>query len=167
MRRIAVHEMIILAILADIIFVSKYALASIPNVELVTFFIILFTLLFGKHVMYAVIVYVFLEICTYGLGFWVVGYIILWPGLVVVTFLLRTPLEKSNSKRAILAGIFGFGFDLVYAVIIGMLTGLKSGVTYFISGLGFSTVHMISNYLVMQILGNKMYKIIKKIKIVI
>lgn len=115
--------------------------------------------------MYAVIVYVFLEICTYGLGFWVVGYIILWPGLVVVTFLLRTPLEKSNSKRAILAGIFGF--DLVYAVIIGMLTGLKSGVTYFISGLGFSTVHMISNYLVMQILGNKMYKIIKKIKIVI
>ncbi|SET14594.1 hypothetical protein [[Clostridium] polysaccharolyticum] len=162
MKRVNVQKMIILAVLADIIFVCKYMLASMPNVELVTFLVILSTLLLGKHVVYTVILYVFLEICTYGLGFWTVGYAVLWPGLVVITCLFRTQLENSNSKRAILAGIFGFAFDLVYAVVISLLTGLRSGIAYFISGLGFSAVHMISNYLIMWILGNTIYNAMKK-----
>ena len=55
--------------------VSKLALAALPNIELVSFWIILFTLSMGYRTLYAVYAFVLLEGILYGVHFWWVAYL--------------------------------------------------------------------------------------------
>lgn len=55
-----------LGLMVAILEVSKLALASLPNIELVSFWIILFTLTIGYRALYAVYGFVLLEGILYG-----------------------------------------------------------------------------------------------------
>lgn len=162
MRKITIKETVILTIFSVIIFICKISFAALPNIELVTFFLIIFTALLGLKIIYTSIIYVLLEIMYYGLGIWTVGYIFLWPFLVLLVCLFRRRMKESNFYRSLLSGMFGFGFDIFYAVMTGLLSGFGSGVIYFLSGIVFSTVHMVSNYFIMLLLGEQVYQLVKR-----
>lgn len=162
-KKINIKELILLSFSAVIIFICKLFFATIPNIEPVTLLLIILTCILGKKAFYIAIVYVMLEIMIYGLGFWVWGYLFLWPFLVCLTALLRREIKNKNLYRAVLAAFFGLFFDLFYALIIGLLSGLWVGVTYYASGIVFSTVHMIGNYFLMMILGERLYQFIDKL----
>ena len=154
------YEIVILSILAVIIFVCKLALASLPNIETSAFFIIIFTCVLGKKMFYTIAVYVLLEVLIFGIGFWTIGYLVLWPLLVFITLLLRGKMRKSNLFRSVVSGLFGFCFDMFYALIIMAMSGFWAGVIYFVSGSVFSVMHMVGNYFIMMLLGNKMLGLI-------
>jgi energy-coupling factor transport system substrate-specific component len=164
-KRLTVKEMLLFTMCAVIVFACKTALAALPNIELVTFLLIIFSSVIGIRTIYIVFVYVMLEIILYGMGFWVCGYLFLWPFLVCLTVLLKEKIKKSNLLRAVISAIFGFCFDLFYALIICLISGFWTGVTYFIGGIVFSTVHMISNYFIMLLLGEKLYLLFSKMYI--
>ena len=66
------RDLCLMAVLGVVMFVSQVALAFLPNIELVSLFVILFTLVFRKRVVGALGVFILLEGLVYGFGFW-------WP----------------------------------------------------------------------------------------
>ena len=63
------RDITIMALMVAIIEVSKVALAQIPNVELTSFWIIMFTLYFGPRIFYVIPVFILIEGLMYGFGF--------------------------------------------------------------------------------------------------
>ena len=82
-------DITLIALMVAIIEVCKIALAQIPNVELTSFWIILFTLYFGKRIFYVIPVFILVEGAIFGFGIWWVMYLYAWPLLAIVTLLLR------------------------------------------------------------------------------
>ena len=50
MSRIHVHELLLMGILTALLFIGQVFLAFLPNIEIVSFLIILYTLVFGRKV---------------------------------------------------------------------------------------------------------------------
>lgn len=65
-EHLTARELCILALIGALIFASKFALASIPNVNLNTLLIILCAVFFGWKTLYAVGIYVLLEGLIFG-----------------------------------------------------------------------------------------------------
>ncbi len=69
--------------------VAKFALSFLPNVELVTLLIMLYTLYFGRKIIYVIPVFVLIEGIVWGFGIWWIMYLYLWPLLALITYLFR------------------------------------------------------------------------------
>ena len=87
------RELCALALCTALLGAVKKALGAIPNVEGVTFLIILFTLFFGWKTVFPVIIYIFEEGLYWGFGFWFPFYCIVWPLLVVLVLLFKKLLK--------------------------------------------------------------------------
>lgn len=87
--KVTVRDIALIGMMIAIIEVSKRALDFLPNVELVTFWIIMFTLFLGKKAMYGVFGFVLIEGMIYGIHVWWIMYLYIWPALVVITLLFR------------------------------------------------------------------------------
>ena len=87
--KISVYDIVVIGMMVAALESAKLALSFLPNIELVTLLIILFTLTVGKKIYYAVFAFVVLEGLLYGFGIWWVMYLYMWPLLAWVTWLLR------------------------------------------------------------------------------
>lgn len=68
--RLTTGELVRDALLSAILFISQVSLAWISNVELVSLLLILYTLVFKKHVWLILYVFIALEGLVYGFGLW-------------------------------------------------------------------------------------------------
>lgn len=64
-----------IALLSAILYVSKVALEFLPNVEIVTLLIIIYSLVFGKESILIVTVFNFFELIQWGFGTWWISYL--------------------------------------------------------------------------------------------
>ena len=110
-RRIA-----LVGIMAATVECGKLALASIPNVEVVTLLLGLYSYVFGWLGICSAIVFVCIEPLIWGVGTWVVSYFIYWP-LLALTFMILGRMRLRN--RFALAGI-----AVALTVFFGVLTSL-------------------------------------------
>ena len=76
-------------ILAALLFAAQAALAFLPNIELVSLLVILYTLFLGKRVVPVLLVFALLEGLLYGFGLWWVSYLYVWPLLAGLAALLK------------------------------------------------------------------------------
>ena len=83
-----------IALLSAILYVSKVALEFLPNVEIVTLLIIIYSLVFGKESILIVTVFNFFELIQWGFGIWWISYLYVWPLLCVITLLLKKILKE-------------------------------------------------------------------------
>ena len=72
-----------------IIETCKMAMAVLPNIELTSFWIIMFTLYFGWRIIYAIPVFILIEGAIWGIGPWWIMYLYAWPLLAAITWFLR------------------------------------------------------------------------------
>lgn len=140
-------DITLVAILSASLTAGKMVLSAIPNVEIVTFLFIVYTVLFGrKRALMASIVFVTTEVFLYGFGTWLLGYYIMWPVLIILTDLLAKRF-KSEYVFAGLSGLFGLFFGLFFAVFESIFYGVAYGITYWISGIPFDIMHGFSNFI--------------------
>ena len=92
--RISVYDIVIIGMMTAALESAKMALSFVPNVELVTLLIILFTLVIGKRVYYAIAAFVLVEGILYGFGIWWIMYVYMWPMLAFVTWILRKQKDR-------------------------------------------------------------------------
>lgn len=164
-NRFTAGDIAYIGMMLAVIEVCKLALSSVPNIELTSFWLIMFTLCFGKRIVVLVPAFIILEGAIYGMNLWWIMYIYVWPLLVIVTWLFR----RMNSALfyAILSGIFGlsFGFlcSLPYFFVElpsgGFQTAVKTVYAYWITGLPWDAVHGLGNFVIMLIL----YKPIRRV----
>ena len=141
----------------------KFALSGIPNVELTSFWLIIFTLLFGWKIVAVIPAFILIEGAIYGVNLWWFMYLYAWPLLVGITWLFRK--VDSPLFWAIVSGIFGLCFGALCAIpyfIIGESTGglsvgIRSAFAWWVTGIPWDIVHCAGNFILMLVL----YKPIK------
>lgn len=157
-------DLTLIAILSASLTAGKIALSVVPNVEIVTFLLMSFTVLFGmKRALLASIVFVTTEVFLYGFGTWILGYYILWPMLILITYMV-SKMTKSEYAYAGVAAGFGYGFGLFFALFESIFYGISYAIPYWISGIPFDIVHGTSNFVIVLILFKPVTQNIQKIK---
>ncbi len=153
-----VRSMTAMALMGALMVVLQVVRRFLPNIEPVSFLIILSSLAFGWQTMWAVAIFVIAEGMLYGfLPSWWVGYVIIWPGLCALTIAFNRVLENNNLRRAIFSGAFGLCFGLLYAIGNIPFMGLYGALGYWVAGFPFDALHMIGNYFIMLLLGNRVF----------
>jgi energy-coupling factor transport system substrate-specific component len=159
------HYIATIGVLVALIEACKLAMAHIPNVELTSFWLIIFTVFFGRKAMIAVPIFTLLEGAIYGFGLWWVMYLYTWPALVLVAYMMR----KSTSALpfALLSGIFGLSFGFLCAipyVFVGSPTpGLAYAFGYWVAGIPFDLTHGVANFVLMLVLYRPVTSVMEKV----
>ena len=90
------YELILMGMLTGILFMGQVLLAFLPNVEIVTFLILLYTLVFGRKVFIMIYTFVLLEGIFYGFGLWWINYLYIWSLLALIVLPSVTGLPGSH-----------------------------------------------------------------------
>lgn len=133
------------AFLAAVLTASKYALDALPNIELVSLLVILYTLEFPRLAAPAVFTYVFLYGLLNGFGVWWFPQLYVWAVLMLLARLLRA--YDAVLVWALLSGVFGLCYGALYAVSYAVLNGPAAGLAWWVTGIPFDLLHGAGNFL--------------------
>lgn len=161
MRKYRTSRLVFSGILAAVLFVSQVALSFLPNIEIVSFFIILYTMILGKKVFPIIYVFVLLEGIFYGFGIWWINYLYIWSVLACIVLIFRK--QKSFVFWSIISGFFGLAFGLLCSAAYLFAGGVNAALSYWISGIPFDIVHCIGNVCVCLVLFKPMYFVLNKL----
>ena len=149
---------------------GKLALAVFPNIEVVMLLCALYGYVFGFYGVAAAAVFVCIEPLIYGIGSWMLTYFLFWPGVALIFMLFA----KMNVKKRMIFTLVAIGLSIAFGMLsalidIAFMTGVNSYyfsnvIIYYIRGLGFDTVHVISNGIVFITLFPFLQKKLDQIK---
>lgn len=153
---------------------AKVVLMALPNIEVVTLLIAVFSFVFGWQGVLATVIFVAVEPLIWGFGTWVISYFIYWP-LVAVVFLL---LGRVRFKRRAVKVVVATAAALLLTLFFGVLTsfvdvGLFSGrfdnlfarfAVYYARGVVFYALQLATNAVVFPILFHPMTTKLYKMK---
>ena len=168
--KVSIKDITLAGMMVALIEVCKYALISFPNVELTTFWVIMFTLFFGYRVWFVVFTFILIEACMFGFHNWVIMYLYMWPSLVILTRFFQKRNE-SVWQWAILSSAYGFLFGFFCAIPYvvtgwingGFTAGLSAGFTWWVSGIPYDLIHGTANFILMMILFVPVKKVMQKV----
>ena len=159
--KLSAKEICALSIIGALVFASKLALASLPNIHINCVLIILTAVFFSWKALYSVFVYIMLEGLVFGFGIWWLSYLYIWPLFTAAAVMLRK--NDSAAIWAVLAGIFGLCFGALCSVPYLFTGGAEMALSYWVSGIPFDLLHCAGNFITTLILYKPLYKTIKKI----
>ena len=165
--KITVFDIALVALMVAILEVFKFAMVGLPNIELTSFWLILFSKNFGKKVYFVVPVFVLIEGVIFGFNLWWISYLYTWPLLVLVTRIL-----KENDSKIIWASVsafFGLCFGALCAVpYIFTGTDIRSGLTlafnWWVAGIPWDIAHCIGNFVLMLLLYEPLGRVMKNLQ---
>ncbi len=172
-RQRASRRVVLVGIMAATVECGKLALAFVPNVEIVTLFLALFSYAFGGLGLAAALIFVCIEPLIWGFGTWVVSYFIYWPLVSIVFFVLGRIKLKNRLAVTLIVAVLTFLFGVLSSLIdIGLLSGFFENfferfLVYYARGLVFYVVHIVSNIIMFFFLFNFLLVKLDKIKSVI
>lgn len=162
-RGLSAKDITLIAMAVAVIEAAKMALAHIPNVELTSFLIIIFTLILGKKILLAMPAFILIEGAMYGFGIWWFMYAYTWPLLAVLALIFRK--MDSAVLWAVLSGAFGLLFGLSCSLSYIFVGGFKMAFTWWVGGIPWDIVHGISNFFIMLVLYHPVMKVVKRLKL--
>ena len=144
--------------LAAVLFALQIALSHLPNIEMVSLMVIVYTLVFGKRVLHILSVFTILEGMFYGFGVWWISYLYIWPLLAGAAAVLKK-FHAPDWAYGILSCFFGFSFGFLCSLpyISG---GIGALFAWWISGIPFDVVHGISNLVINLVLFKPIRRIL-------
>lgn len=149
-KNLSVRQLTLFALLGAMMFAGKMAMASLPNIEPVSLVVLLLAVCFGWKGLYAVAVYVLLEILVWGFHLWSVSYLYVWPLLFAVARWLRK--MESPLEWAMLSGLFGISFGALCALPYWVTGGWGAAVSWWIAGIPWDLTHGAGNFVMALVL---------------
>ena len=167
---LAIKDITLIGMMVAVIEVCKVARAWAPNIELTTFLLIMFTLFFGRKILFVVPVFILIEGTMYGIHLWWIMYLYAWPLLVLLTWIFRR--QQSVWFWSVLSAAFGlaFGFLCSFPYVAigtvdgGIRNGLYAGFTWWVAGIPFDIIHGVANFIIMLVLYHPVRLILKQAK---
>lgn len=157
-----VTQMCAYALFAALTVVSKEILAFLPNVELVSFLLMMYGLYFSiSGTLTISVLFCFIQMILYGIGIWTPMYFIVWPLFALLAHVLKKQLN-TYQRCAIFSGMFGLIFGFLFSIPYFMIS-IHTGWIYFIKGIPFDLVHGVANYLIMVVLFDSISPVFKRI----
>ena len=149
------------ALLGAITFVTKMALAPLPNIEPVSLMIMLYAVILGKRCFFPVLVYIGLEWLVWGFGLWTANYLYIWPLLAGIAYLFRG--MEAPLGWAVLSGAFGLCFGALCAPVYAIAGGWAYGLSWWVAGIPFDLLHCAGNFAIALVLFNPLRRLLKKL----
>ena len=154
-RPSAARDVATAALMAAVIEACKLLMQGLPNIEMTSFLVILFTLRLGRPALYAIPVFVIIEGLLYGFGLWWIMYLYAWPLLALITRALSH--ADSAFFWAVVSGAFGLLFGLLCAVPYffigfaggGAMQGLRQLFAWWVAGIPYDLIHGAGNFVLM------------------
>jgi energy-coupling factor transport system substrate-specific component len=156
-----IKDIVLIGMMSAIMVAVQVVLGFLPNIELVSLLIILYTFIFGRKAIYIIYVFVAVEGLIYGLGLWWFNYLYVWTVLFLITILLRK--QHSPFLWAVVSGVFGLSFGALSSIPYFITGGVRTGFAYWIAGIPFDITHGISNFALALVLFHPLYYILDKI----
>ncbi len=151
----------LMGILTALLLAAQVALSFLPNVEIITLLILLYTLFFGKRVFWMIYGFVFLEGFLYGFGLWWFQYLYIWSLWALLVLLLRK--NTSLFFWSILCGFYGLSFGALCTLPYLFAGGPAAAFSYWISGLGFDLIHCMGNVVLCLLLFRPLSHLMKEL----
>ncbi|MCD7862523.1 MAG: hypothetical protein LUG61_03165 [Lachnospiraceae bacterium] len=159
---ITVKDIALIGMMTATIEVAKDSLAFLPNVELVTLLIVLYTLFFGRRVFLAIPAFVLLQGLLCGFGLWWIMYLYVWPLLALLTSLFRK--QTSFLFWSAFCGLFGLFFGALCSLPYIVLSGPAAALAWWVAGIPFDIVHGVSNAVLCFVLFKPLRLALGKLK---
>ncbi|MDD5940725.1 MAG: hypothetical protein PUC46_08135 [Lachnospiraceae bacterium] len=147
---LTVRDIAVLGMMTAMLEVVKFALQAIPNVEMVTFLFIIFTLLYGWKVLLCAFAFTALETVWWGPQAWVIMYLYVWPALILITYAVRR--HAGVLFYSFLSGFFGLSFGALCSIVYLFIGGPYLMFTWWVSGIPYDIAHGISNFFICLLL---------------
>ena len=162
------------AVMAGLLTALKFALSFLPNVEVITLLIAVFSTVWGiKYSLPATLIFCTVEMAIYGIGSWVPLYFVYWPLLAVIFhFALRgkkTPVAMGIAVGvgALMTAFFGvLSASIETLFVVGAVAPEMLGtyfVSYYVKGLWYYIIHFASVVISILALYIPLVKISEKI----
>ena len=149
-NKFTAKDIALMGVMLATIEATKLAMSYLPNVELVTLLIILYTLFFGNRIYYVLAAFVLIEGCLYGFGIWWVMYLYVWPILAFFTNCFKK--QQSVWFWSILSGAYGLFYGALCSIPYIVISGIYGAFTWWVAGIPFDIVHCISNFILCMVL---------------
>jgi len=164
----------LIAVLAAMVVGGKFALQMIPNVEIVTLLLMLFTFVFGLvRGLSVALIFCLLDMVLYPFSVDVaVAYFNYWPFLVAITWILNNVGLKKEVKKGRSEYINAFvaaGCTVLFGVITSFFFSVFYGtpfVAVYIRGIIFYAIQTVSNFILLLFLFKPLSKLLFKLKAV-
>jgi len=154
-------EVVLFGMLGALTFALQVVMAPLPNIEPVSLLVMLFAAVFGWKCLYAVYVFVIMEVLFHGIGLWNINYLYVWTVLAVAAIILRKmgpPLGW-----AILSAVFGLSFGALCGIADIFIGGFPYAVSKWISGIPFDLLHCGGNFAITLTLWKPLRKLMEKL----
>lgn len=160
--KFTVYDITKVAILSAFLIVVQVVFASLPNIELVTVLIMVYTLCFKKRITIAsILVFVILQGLIYGFTIWWVTYLYIWFVLMALTLAVKR--YNSNIIYACVGSAFGFLFGLLCSLLYLVIGNVQTAFSFFIAGIPFDIIHGVSNLVTVLVLLPVLQKMFNRI----
>ena len=170
-KQLSIRDIALIGVMVAVIEVCKMAMSFLPNIELTSFWVILFTLFFGWKMVFVIPVFILIEGCVYGFGLWWVMYLYAWPLLALFTYLNRK--KETLLFWSLTSATFGLLFGAMCAIpyfFVGLLdggiaAGVRTAFAWWVAGIPWDITHAIGNFVLMMVLFVPVRTMMKKVKV--
>lgn len=154
-----IKSLVLTALCAALLTGGKMALMLVPNIEVVTLLIMLFAYAFGLRIaLPATLIFCAVEGLLFGFGYWLIAYFIHWPGLVIMTVLLKK-FKVSKTYIYIICGVAATAFfgvmtsavDALFATQVSKINYFVMFSVVYIRGLVFYAAQVVSSIVFLTI----------------
>ena len=160
------------ALFGALLFASQIALAGLPNIELVSLLILVWTRVFRFGALPGIGVFILLEGLIYGFSIWWISYAYIWFVLWGIVMLVPVQKKELSFGRkalaalgwAVLSGAYGFAFGALTAIPWLIRGGPSTAFAYWIAGIPFDVTHAIGNFAAALILSLPLISLLEKMK---
>ena len=146
--RLTARDIALVGVMVAVIECCKFALMHIPNVELTSFWIVIFTLFLGRRIFLAIPVFILVEGAVFGFGIWWVMYLYAWPLLALAVLLLKRAVSGAVGW-AMVSGLFGLMFGALCAISYIPISGMSGAVAWWVAGIPWDILHGVANFALM------------------
>ena len=159
--KLKIKDITAISVCSVLLVIAQVAMRFLPNIEVVSLFILLFTKHFKKKTLYIIYIFVLVEGLIYGFGMWWITYTYVWTILYFICLFVRD--VESPFALSIVLAIYGLLFGAFSSIAYFVTLGVGGGISWIISGFMFDLMHCIGNFATTLILYKPLNNIMKRI----
>ncbi len=149
------------AVWSALLITGQYLLSPLPNIEVVTLLLIVYSYLFGKWAFATLPVFILAEGLLFGFGIWWFSYLYIWAIIVIAVIFLKKLKITNPLFWAVISGFYGLSFGFFTAIPYLFIGGPAAMIGYFIGGLTFDFIHAGGNFLLCLVLFFPLVKVME------
>lgn len=154
-----IMQIVTIGVLSAILLVGQLGLAFLPNIEIVSTLIILYSQIYKKQVFSIIFIFVLLEGIIFGFGIWWISYLYIWNILALIVLIFQK--IDSAVLWAVISGIFGLLFGALCAIPYLLSGGPGAAFAYWSAGIPYDILHCCGNFALTLILYKPLLQLLK------